>query len=333
MMRKIRLVFLVVMFIFFVTGCGKESEDSIVKKLNGNLKAVDSYKLSGDLTIYNSNNQYTYDVEVYYKQDEKYRVNLLNTSNNHEQIILKNDKEVYVVTPSLNKSFKFQSNWPNDSSQAYLIGSLYNDIYNCKDRVFEVIDGGYRFKVDANYPNNNNLTKQIIIFDKDLNLKSVDIYNDNDEIQMNMIFNDIKINDVIDDNIFDLDNVISGLDVSNNEDVTSIDDIIYPLYVPSGTVLTDEEKVSKGDGERVILTFEGEKPFILVEETLNIEDDFSVIPMYGEPYLLFDSVASLSNNSISWVNDGIEYYLVSDVMSQIELIEIANSVTIIDGNK
>ena len=333
MMRKIRLVFLVVMFIFFVAGCGKESEDSIVKKLNGNLKAMDSYKLSGDLTIYNSNNQYTYDVEVYYKQDEKYRVNLLNTSNNHEQIILKNDKEVYVVTPSLNKSFKFQSNWPNDSSQAYLIGSLYNDIYNCKDRVFEVIDGGYRFKVDANYPNNNNLTKQIIIFDKDLNLKSVDIYNDNDEIQMNMIFNDIKINDVIDDNIFDLDNVISGLDVSNNEDVTSIDDIIYPFYVPSGTVLTDEEKVSKGDGERVILTFEGEKPFILVEETLNIEDDFSVIPMYGEPYLLFDSVASLSNNSISWVNDGIEYYLVSDVMSQIELIEIANSVTIIDGNK
>ena len=55
--------------------------------------------------------------------------------------------------------------------------------------------------------------------------------------------------------------------------------------------------------------------------------------MYGEPYLLFDTIASLSNNSISWINDGIEYYLVSDVMSQIELIEIANSITIIDGNK
>ena len=332
-MKKYRLLFLFVMFVLFITGCGKESEDSIVKKLNSNLKDMNSYKLSGDLTIYNSNNKYIYDVEVYYKKDEKYRVNLLNTSNNHEQIILKNDKEVYVVTPSLNKSFKFQSNWPNDSSQAYLIGSLYNDIYNCKDRVFEAIDGGYKFKVDANYPNNNNLTKQIIIFDNDLKLKSVDIYNENDELQMNMIFNDIEINNVIDDNIFNLDNVISDLDVSNNEDVTSIDDIIYPLYIPSGTVLTNEEKVSKGNGERVILTFEGEKPFILVEETLNIEDDFSIIPMYGEPYLMFDSIASLSNNSISWVNDGIEYYLVSDVMSQIELIEIANSVTVIDGNK
>ena len=28
--------------------------------------------LSGDLVIYNSNNQYNYDVEVYYKKDEEY---------------------------------------------------------------------------------------------------------------------------------------------------------------------------------------------------------------------------------------------------------------------
>ena len=332
-MKKTRIVFLFMMFILFATGCGKENEDSIVKKLNNNLKEIDGYKLSGDLTIYNSNNQYSYDVEVFYKKEEKYRVNLLNTSNNHEQIILKNDKEVYVVTPSLNKSFKFQSNWPNDSSQVYLISSLYNDIYNCKERVFEVIDDGYRFKVDANYPNNNNLIKQIIVFDKDLNLKTVDIYNENDELQMSMVFNGIEINELIDDNVFDLESIISGTNVTKDENVTSIDDIIYPLYIPSGTVLTDEEKVSKGDGERVILTFEGEKPFILVEETLNVEEDFSVVPMYGEPYLLFDTIASLSNNSISWINDGIEYYLVSDVMSQIELIEIANSITIIDGNK
>ena len=332
-MKKSRIVFLFMMFILFATGCGKDNEDSIVKKLNNNLKEIDGYKLSGDLTIYNSNNQYSYDVEVFYKKEEKYRVNLLNTSNNHEQIILKNDKEVYVVTPSLNKSFKFQSNWPNDSSQVYLISSLYNDIYNCKERVFEVIDDGYRFKVDANYPNNNNLTKQIIVFDKDLNLKTVDIYNENDELQMSMVFNGIEINELIDDNVFDLESIISGTNVTKDENVTSIDDIIYPLYIPSGTVLTDEEKVSKGDGERVILTFEGEKPFILVEETLSVEDDFSVVPMYGEPYLLFDTIASLSNNSISWINDGIEYYLVSDVMSQIELIEIANSITIIDGNK
>ena len=332
-MKKIRLIGIVLLFIIFLTGCGKENEDNIVKKLNNNLKEIDNYMLSGDLVIYNSNNQYNYDVEVYYKKDEKYRVNLLNSSNNHEQIILKNEKEVYVVTPSLNKSFKFQSNWPNDSSQAYLIKSLYEDIYNSKERVFESLEDGYRFKLEANYPNNNNLVKQIIVFDKDLNLKTVDIYNENDELQMSMSFNEIKINESIDDDIFDLNNIVNNVNLNKSENVTNINDIIYPLYIPSGTVLTDEEKVSKSDGERVILTFEGEKPFILVEETFNIEEEFSIIPTYGEPYLLSDTIASLTNNSITWISDGIEYYLVSDVMSQIELIEIANSVTIIDNDK
>jgi hypothetical protein len=149
-----------------------------------------------------------------------------------------------------------------------------------------------------------------------------------------MEFVEVAINRDIDDGIFNLDNIIKSMnDVDNNESVSSIDDIIYPLYVPSGTVLIDEEKVSKTEGERIILTFDGEKPFILVEETVDSLDEFMIVPTYGEPYLLLDTVASLSNNSITWVSDGIEYYLVSDVMSQIELVEIASSITKIEYNK
>lgn len=323
----------------FLVGCGNESEDNIVKKINNSLKDIESYRLAGDLTIYNENDQYNYEVEVFYKMDDLYRVNLINTSNNHEQIILKNDNDVYVITPSLNKSFKFQSNWPNDSSQVYLIASLYEDIYNSKERLFDITDTGYIFNLEANYPNNSNLVKQAIEFDKNLNLKTVNVYNDDDEIQMRMIFNEIVVNDSIDDDIFDLNNIISEMGIDNNSDnkeddsVSTIDDIIYPLYIPTGTVLIEEEKVAKTDGERIILTFDGEKPFILVEETISVEEEFSIVPTYGEPYLLLDTVASLSDNSITWVSEGIEYYLVSDVMSQIELVEIANSVTTINAEK
>ena len=192
----------------------------------------------------------------------------------------------------------------------------------------------YIFDVDANYPNNSNLVKQTLVFDKDLNIKSAKVYDDNNSLQMSMEFVEVAINRDIDDGIFNLDNIIRSMnDVDNNESVSSIDDIIYPLYVPSGTVLIDEEKVSKTEGERIILTFDGEKPFILVEETVDSLDEFMIVPTYGEPYLLLDTVASLSNNSITWVSDGIEYYLVSDVMSQIELVEIASSITKIEYNK
>ena len=353
-MKKIYLSIFMIFVLSFLFGCSNNSEASIVKKLNNNLNKMDSYYLDGDLTIHNNDDEYNYKVEVYYKKKDNYRVNLINKANDHEQIILKSNNEVYVVTPSLNKSFKFQSNWPNDSSQIYLIASLYNDISNSKNRVYERTDNGYKFKIDANYPNNSNLVKQSIVFDKDLNLKNVEVYNDNDTLQMSMKFSNIEIGKDIDDDVFNLDNIISNLeskkeqvqeqnDEENNTDestekkedktVSSIDDIIYPLYIPTGTVLTDEEKVAKTDGERVILTFDGEKPFILVEETASIENEFSVVPTYGDPYLLLDTVATISDNSVNWVSDGIEYYLVSDVMSQVELVDIANSVTQIKESK
>lgn len=333
-MNKLKIFLLVVLCACFLCGCSNDSEDEIVKNIKKNLKDMSSYQVEGNLTIYNDNNQYDYNVNVFYEEDEKYRVNLTNVLNNHEQIILKNSNEVYVITPSLNKSFKFQSSWPKDSSQIYLIESLYEDIFISENRMFEKVDSGYVFKIEANYPNNSNLVKQTIEFDNNLKLINVKVYDDNDVLQMNMDFKNIVINENIDDDVFDLDAIIKGTDVNSNaKEVSSIDDIIYPLYIPNGTVLIEEEKVSKDDGERIILTFDGEKPFILVEETISVGDDFSIIPTFGEPFFMFDSVATLSDNSISWISDGIEYYLISDVMSQIELIEIASSVTTIEYDK
>lgn len=333
-MKKKVLFFLTAFLLVFLVGCSKDNESSVVKKIKGKMKDVDSYYLSGDLSIHNGDSVYDYDVEVYFKKNDYYRVNLINKFNNHEQIILKNNNGVYVVTPSLNKSFKFQSNWPNDSSQIYLLESIFKDIYNADEREFIVNDDSYIFKVGANYPNNSNLVRQTMVFDKDLNIRNVKVYDDNENLQMSMDFVEVVFDKGIDDSIFDLNSIIKDMNNnSENVSVGEIDDILYPLYIPVGTVLIDEEKVSKTDGERIILTFDGEKPFILVEETVSVEDEFLIIPTYGEPYLMLDTVASISDNSISWVSNGIEYYLVSDVMSKIELVEIANSITKIEYDK
>lgn len=66
-----------------------------------------------------------------------YKVVLVNQTNNHEQVILKNKEGLYVVTPSLNKSFKFDSVWPENSSQAYLLQNLVTDIKNDNEKTFE----------------------------------------------------------------------------------------------------------------------------------------------------------------------------------------------------
>lgn len=340
-MKKIIILGTIIMLLF-VTGCGKKGADDIIKELDKKISSATTYQLEGALQITNNDDTYNYDVVVSFEEPNKYRVSLTNTSNDHEQIILKNDEGVYVVTPSLNKSFKFQSDWPNNNSQVYLLDSLLKDIKNDEERVFEEVSDGYIITTKVTYPNNTNLVKQKITLDKDLNFKTVEVLDSNDIPQMIMQFHSIDLKANFDDNFFDLDSIIEQIDMDENnnsgteeetEKSNVIDDIIYPLYIPTGTSLVDKEKVAKTDGERIILTFDGEKPFLLVEETVSIEDEFSVIPTYGEPFLLADTVGALSSNSITWVSNGIEYYIVSDAMSQIELIEIANSISAIPTMK
>lgn len=335
-MKKIIILGTIIMMLFVLTGCGKKGADDIIKDFDKKISNATTYQVEGTLQITNNDDTYNYDVVVSFEKPNKYRVSLTNTSNDHEQIILKNDEGVYVVTPSLNKSFKFQSDWPNNNSQIYLLDSLLKDIKNDSERLFEENKEGYVITTKVTYPNNTNLVKQKIYMDNDLNIKTVEVLDSNDIPHMIMEFESIDLKPNFDDDFFNLDSIIEEIDVEEKEETEEsnvIDDIIYPLYIPTGTALVDKEKVAKTDGERIILTFDGEKPFLLVEETVSVEEEFSVIPTYGEPLLLADTVAALSSNSISWVSGGIEYYIVSDAMSRVELIEIASSISAIPTMK
>lgn len=332
-MKKYFLVLLMVCCCF-ITGCFGNNKDDTLKEIKKKYDNLKAYQLTGNLEIVNNDDTYNYDVKVVYQKKDKYYVSLKNHSNNHEQIILKNEDGVYVLTPSLNKSFKFQSDWPYNNSQVYLIQSILDDILDDEERSLIEDENSYIFTTNVNYPNNRKLVKQKVTFDKKFNLKKVSVVDENDIGQMTMTFATIDLNPDINNEIFDLNKIMGTTENNNKEETTgNLEDIIYPLYIPTGTTLSSQEKIAKTDGERVIMTFEGEKPFLLVEETSSIEEEFSIIPTYGEPYLLIDTVGALTDSSITWSSNGVDYYLVSDVMSQDELLDIARSVNVIPTMK
>lgn len=332
-MKKYFLVLLMVCCCF-ITGCFGNNKDDTLKEIKKKYDNLKAYQLTGNLEIVNNDDTYNYDVKVVYQKKDKYYVSLKNRSNNHEQIILKNEDGVYVLTPSLNKSFKFQSDWPYNNSQVYLIQSILDDILDDEERSLIEDENSYIFTTNVNYPNNRKLVKQKVTFDKKFNLKKVSVVDENDIGQMTMTFATIDINPDINNEIFDLNKIMGTTENNTKEETTgNLEDIIYPLYIPTGTSLSSQEKIAKTDGERVIMTFEGEKPFLLVEETSSIEEEFSIIPTYGEPYLLIDTVGALTDSSVTWSSNGVDYYLVSDVMSQDELLDIARSVNVIPTMK
>lgn len=364
----------IILFIccLLITGCSgtKNIKKNFVNRVDG----ANSYKLNGTLSINNNDDVYNYSVEVGYKKDDYYKVTLRNKANNHVQIILKTDDGVYVLTPSLNKSFKFQSDWPYNNSQIYLLDAISSDIKNDKDSEISKKDNKYFLMTKVNYSNNSRLIKQKLEFDEEFNLSKVIVY-DKDGIEvMTMKFDKIKLNCKFSKEYFDVDSIIDSESTttesdnknennttkdsnkdnekntdnktSNNTNETNkntinndrnsntnntkttgrLDDIVYPLFLPSGTKLVDEERVKKDNGERVIMTYEGEKSFLLVEETMDVFNEFTIIPSSGEPFQLMDTLGVMTNNSLSWSSGTTDYYLVSDVMSKDEMIEVAQSI-------
>ena len=163
---------------------------------------------------------------------------------------------VTVLTPALNKSFKFQSEWPYNNSQIYLLQSLVNDLENDENRTFEEKDGMYILKSSVNYPNNNNLKEQMIYLDKGMNFKEVHVLDQNGTPQIKMKFNKIDMKATFDKEHFNLD---ENLKTTKTEEtvsqVSKLDDVVYPMYMPEETHLISEDKISKDVGERLILTF------------------------------------------------------------------------------
>ena len=311
------------------TGCGKNTESSVINDLEKKINKASAYKISGDLEIVNNDEVYNYDIEVSYKKDNNYKVILTNKANDHTQIILKNTDGVYVLTPALNKSFKFQSDWPYSNSQIYLLKSLVNDIKNTKDIKFEEEKSGYKIVTTVNYPNNSKLVEQVIELNKKRDIKKVKVYDDNHAVCMSMTFKSIDYSPIFKKDYFDLNEVMGtySIDEETTKKTSELEDTIYPLVVPTNTKLVSEEKIKKDIGDRIIMTFDGDKPFLLVEETAVVEDEFTIIPTYGEPYQLMDTLGVMTNNSLTWTSNGIEYYIVSDVLNQDELVEVAQSIS------
>lgn len=347
-----------------LSGCGKYTVDNAVKDFANKVNNSKSYKLTGTMEINSSEETFTYSLESYFLKDDYYKVVLVNQTNNHEQIILKNEEGLYVVTPSLNKSFKFDSVWPDNSSQAYLLGSLVKDIKEDSKTEMEETDKMYILKSQVNYPNNEELTYQKLYFDKDMNLQKVEVFNKDDIVKIKVNFNEINLKAKLSEEDFALEDLIDedinneteennnstcttencdnttpteeenptdkdktctdGSDCSTNQSST-LDDIIYPLYIPANTYLSNSETVSSEDSNRVILTFSGEKSFVIVEETSKVNNEFEIIPVFGDPLMLYESIGALSSNSLSWDANNINYYLVSSDLSTSEMVSVATS--------
>lgn len=166
MRRFTWMLTIVIALSFVLAACGKKDADGVVKDLDKLVAQLESYQGSGTMTLYTGDKPQEYKVEVWYQNPSFYRIALTNAQKDVTQIVLRNEKGVFVLTPSLNKSFRFQSDWPENQGQVYLYQTLARSILSDSSRQFESDKDSYIFDVAANY-NTHALVRQKIWLAKD----------------------------------------------------------------------------------------------------------------------------------------------------------------------
>ena len=142
---------------------------------------------------------------------------------------------------------------------------------------------------------------------------------------MKMLYKNTKYNVKISKDDFSIENNMNVSTILTTS--KEIKDVVYPMSLPENTYLQSQNKVTTSSGERVILTFAGEKPFTIIEETANVTKKIETTSVSGEPEILAGAIGIVNNKEVTWLNNGVSYYVTSDNLNNSELLKIVKSVS------
>ncbi|MFB9276124.1 LolA family protein [Cohnella cellulosilytica] len=190
----------------FLAGCGSKNADSVVKDLDKVVNKMESYEGNGTMTLYTGQQPLEYKVEVWYQKPDMYRIALTNAKRDITQIVLRNEDGVFVLTPQLNKSYRFQSDWPDNQGQVYLYQTLTHSIITDNSRQFAKDKDSYVFDVMAgNYQNGSFARQKIWLSQEDYAPKHVEVSDANGNKMVEVVFNSFEFGKKFDKSAFDMD--------------------------------------------------------------------------------------------------------------------------------
>ena len=238
----------------------------------------------------------------------------------------------YVFTSSVhypnNKSLIKQNVYMNKDSKVTKVEVVDDDENVLISMNYKTIE--YDKKFDDDYFELNSIINTEEDDDKNKNDKNSNSNSSTNEERIGSTDNNITNN-----NTNDNTNTNSNSNETETEtkETLSIEDVIYPMYLPDNTYLTSQERIDTESGERLILTFGGDNSFVLVEETMADSDSNLIIPVSGEFDFLSDVIGVIGTNSVMWHSNGIEYYMTSNTIETSVLVDIARSISVLPVSK
>ncbi|NMO95775.1 LolA family protein [Paenibacillus lemnae] len=362
-MRRISWVLLaaVMCITLVLSGCGKKDADGVIKDLTKMADRLEgekgAYQGKGVMTIHTGSVPQQYEVEVWYQAPSYYRISLTNGQKDLTQIVLRNDEGVFVLTPSLNKSFRFKSDWPENQGQVYLYQTMLGSILSDNTRQFAEDKDAYVFDVAANY-HSHSLVRQKIWLAKDTySPKQIQVSDSEAKVVVDVKFNAFTFDTNLTKDSFDTNRNLSAMNGEDQGAMAQVDEngmpaaqgneeegategpvsepvsagqlgafgIIEPAYTPAGVMSKGIQEIANSKDHAVILRYDGVYQYTIMESR-PLDRAVSLAP--GQVIDLGFTVALLTGDeqqTLTWTTEGVEYRITSANLPTSEMVEIAAS--------
>ena len=99
-------------------------------------------------------------------------------------------------------------------------------------------------------------------------------------------------------------------------------------YYPSVLLdaqLDDEQTIQQDGVNRTVLSYTGEKSFTLVQQPVTASNQLLPVFAAGEPAQVGAAIGAITETSISWQQDGKEFFIASSDLTMDELLQVAGS--------
>lgn len=317
MKKIITFVFFVFSFIFTLSSCNKSYEPKDV--ISSYLDSIESYSIDGEMTLYKNDKEIKSTVKVDYLKPSYYKVTFSRSGGN-EQILLKNNEGVFVLTPALNKEFKFNSEWPDNELHCYLVNVLWKKIKDDSNTKYQEKNNEIIISLELD---DLKYTKLEMIYNTKSNaIEEINLYKDSN-IKAKYDINSINLNPKLTESDFSVSLIM------NEKTIASDSEAIAKSFTISASISLDDVVLSssKVTETESILCYSGAKNYTIIAKraSLNGEDCYTTFSDYS---VLECGLMLYSTNVTLLYYGDLEVSIYSNSLTMDELEEISANIVV-----
>lgn len=332
MIKKILAIVLVVAIVALASFKLFFSKGDIKKDIAKIGENVTSYHSEATMKLYVNDDKRVFYVTVDYQKGttDQFRISLLDENVNQEQIMLKNAKGVFVLTPLVNQVYSFKGEYPLNETKPYLYHSIINAIKG--DYTCEKLNDGYLITFVPKVSSQPSWIKEEVKLSKDLKPVFTNIYDVNNTLVCEVTFTKFELATTYNADFFEVEtnmkasqeNVISSSKMASEEDLP-----LLPVSLSLTSELKEQTSGKIDDVNVFILTYQGPKEFTIVQHIVTPSPTIEYKEVNGQIVDLTLGLGFYFSKALSYLYNGVSYSIYSSSLTMAEMIDVANSLEVV----